>query len=76
MKSRSTLWLTNTEVDSQLFVEENGAGLATGVWLFCQTLKWPDPTTVAQPNDPGITWAELATSFTMASGLQLPIWHI
>lgn len=24
------------------------------------------------PNDPGITWAELATSFTIASGLQLP----
>lgn len=43
--------------------------------FFVNSLKWPDTNSAAQPSDPGNTLAELATSFSMASGLQLPIWH-
>ena len=42
-----------------------GAGIATRVWEFCRSLKWPDPHEPVQKNDPGITWAELAAAFTI-----------
>lgn len=50
-----------------------GCNFARLVWNFCQILKWPDPDTAPQRQDPGISWTELSVSFMLWANRFLPL---
>ena len=50
-----------------------GINWAKLVWQFSLQLRWPDPSATPAPQDPGISWTELAISFMLWAGRILPI---
>lgn len=49
-----------------------GSDFATAVVAWMSQVSWPD-TAAVHAEDPGISWIELALSFTMTAGMALPL---